>query len=68
MKEKHPDKKFARRRNDIWKRLNENLQHVCNSELCLLEKNLLTKKCQKNKREIICTITAKNGKKIQTNG
>ena len=26
---------------DIWKRLNENLSHVCNSELCWLEQKFI---------------------------
>ena len=49
---KHPDKKIiARRRADIWKRLNENLQHVCNSELCWLEQKFIDDEMSKKIRE-----------------
>lgn len=49
---KHPDKKIiARRRSDIWKRLNENLQHVCNSELCWLEQKFIDDEMSKKIRE-----------------
>ena len=49
---KHPDKKIiARRREDIWNKLNQNLQHVCNSELCWLEQKFVDDELGKKLRE-----------------